>query len=218
MKKFFITIVLLSLAISSFAQEKDVTKFLGIPVDGTKAEMIAKLKEKGFTQVDFDDDVILEGEFNGTDVYIIVVTNNNKVYRIMVSDKNRISETDIKARFNTLCNQFKDNNKYLSIADYTISEDEDISYQLNVKNKRYQAIFYQVNQELITKILLNKYTKEQLVDTEKLSLKDQIDIAETYQNNCSHKQVWFIISENYGEYGITMYYDNELNRANGEDL
>ena len=218
MKNFFITIVLLSLAISSFAQEKDVTKFLGIPVDGTKAEMIAKLKEKGFTQVDFDDDVILEGEFNGTDVYIIVVTNNNKVYRIMVSDKNRISETDIKARFNTLCNQFKDNNKYLSIADYTISEDEDISYQLNVKNKRYQAIFYQVNQELITKILLNKYTKEQLVDTEKLSLKDQIDIAETYQNNCSHKQVWFIISENYGEYGITMYYDNELNRANGEDL
>ena len=209
---------MLSLAISSFAQEKDVTKFLGIPVDGTKAEMIAKLKEKGFTQVDFDDDVILEGEFNGTDVYIIVVTNNNKVYRIMVSDKNRISETDIKARFNTLCNQFKDNNKYLSIADYTISEDEDISYQLNVKNKRYQAIFYQVNQELITKILLNKYTKEQLVDTEKLSLKDQIDIAETYQNNCSHKQVWFIISENYGEYGITMYYDNELNRANGEDL
>lgn len=218
MKKFFLTIVLLSLAISSFAQEKDVTKFLGIPVDGTKAEMIAKLKEKGFTQVDFDDDVILEGEFNGTDVYIIVVTNNNKVYRIMVSDKNRINETDIKARFNTLCNQFKDNNKYLSIADYTISEDEDISYQLNVKNKRYQAIFYQVNQELITKILLNKYTKEQLVDTEKLSLKDQIDIAETYQNNCSHKQVWFIISENYGEYGITMYYDNELNRANGEDL
>lgn len=218
MKKVFITIVLLTLAISSFAQEKDVTKFLGIPVDGTKAEMIAKLKEKGFTQVDFDDDVILEGEFNGTDVYIIVVTNNNKVYRIMVSDKNRISETDIKARFNTLCNQFKDNNKYLSIADYTISEDEDISYQLNVKNKRYQAIFYQVNQELITKILLNKYTKEQLVDTEKLSLKDQIDIAETYQNNCSHKQVWFIISENYGEYGITMYYDNELNRANGEDL
>ena len=218
MKKVFITIVLLTLAISSFAQEKDVTKFLGIPVDGTNAEMIAKLKEKGFTQVDFDDDVILEGEFNGTDVYIIVVTNNNKVYRIMVSDKNRISETDIKARFNTLCNQFKDNNKYLSIADYTISEDEDISYQLNVKNKRYQAIFYQVNQELITKILLNKYTKEQLVDTEKLSLKDQIDIAETYQNNCSHKQVWFIISENYGEYGITMYYDNELNRANGEDL
>ena len=218
MKKVFITIVLLTLAISSFAQEKDVTKFLGIPVDGTKAEMIAKLKEKGFTQVDFDDDVILEGELNGTDVYIIVVTNNNKVYRIMVSDKNRISETDIKARFNTLCNQFKDNNKYLSIADYTISEDEDISYQLNVKNKRYQAIFYQVNQELITKILLNKYTKEQLVDTEKLSLKDQIDIAETYQNNCSHKQVWFIISENYGEYGITMYYDNELNRANGEDL
>ena len=32
------------MAITTFAQEKDVTKFLGIPVDGKKAEMIAKLK------------------------------------------------------------------------------------------------------------------------------------------------------------------------------
>ena len=36
------------LALTTFAQ-KDVTKFLGIPVDGTKAQMIAKLKAKGFT-------------------------------------------------------------------------------------------------------------------------------------------------------------------------
>ena len=28
--------------------QKDVTKFLGIPVDGTKAEMKKKLQEKGF--------------------------------------------------------------------------------------------------------------------------------------------------------------------------
>ena len=30
--------------------------------------------------------------------------------------------------------------------------------------------------------------------------------------------VWFMISENFGEYYITMFYDNEYNRANGEDL
>ena len=32
------------------------------------------------------------------------------------------------------------------------------------------------------------------------------------------KPVWFMISENYGQYYITMFYDNEYNRANGEDL
>ena len=98
MKKFFLTIVLLSLAISSFAQEKDVTKFLGIPVDGTKAEMIAKLKEKGFSST-IEDKNILEGEFNGTEVRIHIATNNNKVCRIMVCDKNTVNETDIKIRF-----------------------------------------------------------------------------------------------------------------------
>ena len=46
-------------SISSYAQEKDVTKFLGIPIDGTKSEMIAKLKGKGFTQVNYDQNIIL---------------------------------------------------------------------------------------------------------------------------------------------------------------
>ena len=60
--------------------QNDVTKFLGIPVDGTKSEMIQKLEEKGYrynSQNDF-----LEGEFNGRDVHIYIGTNNNKVYRI----------------------------------------------------------------------------------------------------------------------------------------
>ena len=34
----------------------------------------------------------------------------------------------------------------------------------------------------------------------------------------SKKTVWFLIDNRYGEYGIIMYYDNEYNRANGEDL
>ena len=50
MKKLFF-IVSLCLCSVTFAQEKDVTKFLGIPVDGSKAEMIRKLREKGY-QID----------------------------------------------------------------------------------------------------------------------------------------------------------------------
>ena len=40
--------------------------------------MIKKLKEKGFVSSEYDKEM-LEGEFNGTDVYVHVVTNNNKV-------------------------------------------------------------------------------------------------------------------------------------------
>ena len=78
--------MLLAFAIAVYAQqEKEVTQFLGIPVDGSKTEMIKKLKEKGFQKSEIAD--VLEGEFNGQDVYISVATNNNKVYRICVTDK-----------------------------------------------------------------------------------------------------------------------------------
>ena len=217
MKKLLLSVVVMIISITSYAQEKDVIKFLGIPVDGTKAEMIAKLKGKGFTQVNYNQDIVLEGEFNGREVYIFVVTNNRKVYRIMVADKNRISETDIKIRFNILCQQFSNNDKYLSLGDYTIPENEDISNKI-LLGKRFQAAYYQVDKESVAKSLLNKYSKEQLANTENLSIEDQIHIAEAYQNSCAHKQVWFMISENLGKYYITMYYDNVLNMANGDDL
>ena len=47
MKRILLIAVVLVISISLFAQ-KDVTKFLGIPIDGFKPEMIQKLKEKGF--------------------------------------------------------------------------------------------------------------------------------------------------------------------------
>ena len=214
MKRVFITIVLLTLAISSFAQEKDVTKFLGIPVDGTKAEMIAKLKEKGFTSTVRDKD-ILEGEFNGNDVHIYIGTNNNKVCRIMVCDKNTVTETDIKIRFNKLLMQFIDNNKYFPISTNSISDEEDISYNITLDKKRYEASFIQINRDSISNEIRTTYTKEEL---EKISEDDAMDIILPIIQKSIHKYVWFMISEFGGEYYITMFYDNELNRANGEDL
>lgn len=139
MKKFLIALALL-VGTTAVAQEKDVTKFLGIPVDGFKSEMIQKLKEKGFVPSSND---TLEGEFNGTSVSLSVVTNNNKVYRIFIADKHTKNETDIKIRFNNLCSQFENNKRYISIGEQTISEDDDISYNMSVKNKRYEAVFYQ---------------------------------------------------------------------------
>ena len=74
MKKLLcVTIALLCTAtMQAQEEEKDVTKFLGIPVDGYKPAMIEKLKAKGFTSTTWDKDV-LEGEFNGADVQCITL-------------------------------------------------------------------------------------------------------------------------------------------------
>lgn len=101
-------------SMSVYAQ-KDVTQFLGIPVDGSKWEMIQKLKEKGFRSSTVGED-ILEGEFNGVQVHVHIATNNNKVYRIMLADVANRDETGIRLRFNKLCRQFANNPKYQFVA------------------------------------------------------------------------------------------------------
>lgn len=224
MKKLIITFLISLFTLSVFAQ-KDVTKFLGIPVDGTKSEMIRKLKAKGFKSTTYDRE-ILEGEFNGYDVRIHIVTTNNKVCRIMVCDKNDVDESTIRIRFNNLCYQFYNNDKYITFADFYIPDSEDISYNMSIKNKRYEAVFYQLvnNYDELAETELKPYitsiySAENLANpTEKI----QEEIKKTVYNfaieKSEHKSVWFIISEFHGKYSITMYYDNEYNRANGEDL
>lgn len=74
--------------------------------------MVRKLKEKGYRN-DLTTDALV-GEFNGAKVNVFVVTNNNKVCRIMVADANNVDERAIQIRFNRLCEQFANNpNIYL---------------------------------------------------------------------------------------------------------
>lgn len=224
MKKNVVFALFLLMSFVMFAQN-DVTKFLGIPVDGFKPEMISQLKAKGFVEHKLDKDVLV-GEFNGIDVNVHIVTNNNKVCRIMLCDQNTISETDIKIRFNKLCNQFTNNPKYASFDDYTIPDEEDISYQMNVNSKRYEAVFYQEIQKDSTeianellKIFSQKYTEEDLQNPTEELKNEIVQTSFSYAIDLmTKKSVWFMISEHYGEYYITMFYDNEYNKANGEDL
>ena len=228
MKKLMSIVMLLAVTAALHAQ-KSVTQFLGIPVDGTKSEMIRKLKAKGFESAPYDKEV-LEGEFNGYDVNISVVTNNNKVYRIFIIDANPTNEAQIKIRFNNLCDQFFYNLKYTSSGDQKISEDEDISYEMAVKSKTYDAIFFQIlpedgieSETKANAILSQKYTPEQLANPTE-EIKDDITsinfdtYAEIRSNNCPNRIVWFRILESYGQYRIGMYYDNVYNQADGSDL
>lgn len=213
--------------VTALHAQKDVTKFLGIPVDGTKANMIQQLKAKGYQYNSVQDR--LTGEFNGQEVILSVATNNNKVYRIVVKDAVGSSETDIKIRFNTLCQQFEDNKKYLAPQDFRISDDEKISYEMSVNNKRYEADFYQMDfasvdtvaiQEEALKYFSSKYTTEQI---DKMSDEEKSSIVQEFAFNylidlMKNRSVWFMIEEEYGKYYILLYYDNGYNQANGEDL
>ena len=98
-KKNSLLFILLMYSLTMLAQ-KDITKFMGIPVDGFKKDMIQKLKAKGF---EYDNEIdLLTGEFNGEKVNIFIATQSNKVWRIVVADAIERNEHDIKIRFNNL--------------------------------------------------------------------------------------------------------------------
>lgn len=225
-----LSVVVLSLLIPimMYAQ-KDVTTFLGIPVDGYKSEMRKKIIAKGFTPNKFEGTEYFEGEFNGTDVHLYIGTNNNKVYRIMLCDVKTRNEADIIIRFNNLIHQFEKNQRYISILDESIPDGEDISYEMTVNNKVYDAHFYQkpdynkvdtvALQNQIQQQILSKYTQEELDNPTEEQREEILNAALGIEFELlSKKLVWFRICENYGEYYITMFYDNEYNHADGEDL
>ena len=193
MKKIFALFLSTFLFASLFAQQS-VTTFLGIPVDGTKLSMRQKLINKGFRYVPSSD--CLEGEFNGRNVLLYIVTNRDKVYRIAVVDNDFSDETNIRIRFNNLYRQFMNNGQYIlnpmgEVGE--LPEDEDIAYNISIKNKRYERSFYQVSKGE--------------------GISDSVD-----------KSVWFKIGmpesrEVYRDkFLIFIYYDNERNAAHGEDL
>ena len=221
--------IAMTISFASFAQNKDVTKFLGIPVDGTKTEMKQKLIAKGFVPKKFGDEEFLEGEFNGCNVNVYIRTNNNKVYRIMVADNFTVDEAQIKIRFNNLVSQFENNKRYFPLDKYTLSDEEDISYEMTVHNKNYDAYFYQVPdmekadtlalQEKVRNELLSKYTEAELKNpSEEISKEITNTAIKIGTEWMLMKPVWFKIARVNGEYYIGMFYDNKYNQADGEDL
>lgn len=191
--------------------------------------MIQKLKEKGFKRQSYNNE-ILEGQFNGQKVDIHVVTNGEKVYRIMVCDANTINESDIKIRFNRLCSQFSNNSNYITLQDYSIPAEEDISYEIIVHKKRYEATFYQmpnIDSTAIANKAVNEFVPKLQAKFTQAQLNSSTDAVQNEIKQMSFdyftelllkKSVWFMIAEHLGKYYIALFYDNGYNQANGEDL
>ena len=220
-----------------FGQSEGTLKFLGIPVDWSKSEMVAALKSKGFR---YDSNSgFLVGDFNGRESHIGIVENHGKVYRVVVFDANTYDAGQIKIRFNNLIYQFENSNgKYYYIdQNEMIPEDEDISYEIIVHDKQYSATF------IYNPLYDNDELRDKIINEVKLALDEKKDekttVGITYGEFYSDKElynqlilstvrmaaiqmsngsVWFQIFEHYGKYYIGLYYDNLINSPNGEDL
>ena len=216
-----------------FGQSEGTLKFLGIPVDGSKSEMVAALKSKGFR---YDSNSgFLVGDFNGRESHIGIVENHGKVYRVVVFDANTCDAGQIRIRFNNLIHQFENSNGkyYYIVQNEIIPEDEDISYEINVHDKQYSATFIYNplygNDELRDK-LVNEVVEENKLLLEKKGItpeefySDKDNYIQVFSSivdkifQMSKGSVWFQIFEYYGKYYIGLYYDNLINKPNGEDL
>ena len=193
--------------------------------------MIQKLKAKGFTYNALNDE--LEGEFNGRESVVKILTNKDKVWRIAVVERTLLSAEEVKTRFNTLCYQFDNNRKYikknfvilsgviikLGPDNFEIKANEDVSYEILVNKKQYQAAYYQLSDKILDKSEM-LWTKKNKYDITQEQYQDSITelMREYYDDNQYKRYVWISILEQYGKYSIAIFYDNENNEAKGEDL
>lgn len=174
-----------------FLTEKDVTKFLGIPIDGTKNIIQQKLVAKGFKVEPSTG--MLEGEFNGEEVYISILTNRYKVWAIGVFIKEGYEyDSDAIIAFNHYIDMFNKNDRYLKLpVDQHIPEDENLFYQIMVNNKTYSAYYAQIPEGDPSE--WDPYSKP--------------------------KNVCVAITKGVlTRYNIVLLYTNEYNRPDGEDL
>lgn len=139
MKRLFIISLITLISISVFGQNNSAIKFLGIPIDGTEAQFVAKLRSKGFSYNSLYESY--KGQFNGKDVDVYIHTNHNLVDRVYVAFP-YTTEESIRVEFNRLLSQFKNNSKYMDLnMNEEIPGGDDISYEITVNKKRYQASF-----------------------------------------------------------------------------
>ena len=139
MKKYLLIFLFSLFSVISSGQDGSALKFLGIPIDGTESHFVSQLKGKGFTYDSTSESY--KGQFNGANVNVFIHTNHNLVDRVYVAFPSN-TEEGIKVEYNHLLSQFKENKKYLDLVmNEDIPIDDDISYEMSVNKKRYQASF-----------------------------------------------------------------------------
>ena len=231
MKKIVTSLILAILTYAAVAQNPATLTFLGIPVDGTRAEMVQALKAKGFRYNPYTG--ALMGKFNGVDSRIFISTNHGKVDRVYVCDANPSDKKQIRIRYNNLLQQFMDNtDKYFAIDDYTpIPDKEDIAREMRVHKKEYVATFHlspiygwtdEEGSRFLDKLALEISDEigEEKVPELTLEKKTELFVLKSIESfmKMTTGLVMFCIFKDSGKYYISLCYDNLNNHPIGEDL
>lgn len=151
MKRLLATL-LMFLALTSYAQ--DVIDFMGIPIDGSVSEMVAKLQEKGFRKTDKPG--TLEGLNDDIPVQLDIHVSKDKVYEIDIRYDVEDNKAQIVQCINNLVSKFKDNPKYKEVQSEMITEDNLTESKLKKEYLGYFAYFVQIGANGYVAIGLNR--------------------------------------------------------------
>ena len=213
MKK--IAVFFLFLCSSVCFAQRDVIKFLGIPVDGSKEEMISAIKALNrfrYFRAEGQDSFI--GQFNGVESFIVISDNNGLVDRVFVWEADPRTQKETIRAYNTLIDQFSKNDKYVDLLQCSkmkIQPGENIRRVMRVEGLEYEARFFYIpDMEERERVLK---TVEGMSDT------DRIDYVFDYAERNQVDIVWFRINQiGRRDWAIPIYYENTRNRPHGEDL
>lgn len=106
MKRTLSIIITLMLTLTLSAQD-NITTFMGIPVDGTREVMTAKLLKNGVVKKDNN---LIVKDIEGGTYFIQLKTHKGKVYRVsMVETKGTDDVNRIIGRFDSLVEEYREN-------------------------------------------------------------------------------------------------------------
>lgn len=218
-----LTVISLMLSVYVFSKE-ETTRFLGIPVDGPKSEMIRKLQAKGYEYVSEED--FFMGFYMGDPVYLFLQTVNDKVSRVIVYDIEQRTEEEIKYRFNSIYSRFAFNSRYerLGKRNLVLTPDDKLAYEMKRHNYIHKAVFKQVKVDEgdadIAKasapaVGVHPVDMEQIKgdyrERRRRMHARAIGYVNRHTNESYKSQVWFVITERFGKFGVVMLYDNVPN-------
>ena len=220
-KNLIIALFTLISTISS-AKNNNALKFLGIPIDGSEAQLIAQLKSKGFEK-EYQMDDYVTGMFNGEEVSIFLSTNHGLVDRVKVVYPYCSERNDVRVKYNLLLSRFNRNAKYVCVNPRTeVPATEDIYQQLRNNTKYYDAVYFSLAPEINAEQWVEEFKQEYLGNynrtLEGLSYEEMEEALFCLPGKIAdavNGVVWFTIVENHY---ININYVNLSNRPRGEDL
>ncbi len=149
MKKNYLIFICLLFSTCIFCQER-VPAFYGIPIDGTKEEMIQKLVETGnfieygssnnnYDLMEISKEVKDLAKELGITSFVKIHTEDSKVVAIQ-QDILHLTAENAKLLFNTFYIEYKSDSDFdVSLGD-SIPEKEDIFYEMRFNKKKYNYI------------------------------------------------------------------------------